>query len=178
MPGSIPIARPAPDECAAYFQRYLDKIPGDDVRTLLEQQRDSTTALLRGVSDAQALHRYAEAKWSVKETLLHMTDAERVFGYRALRFARRDGTELPGFDENAWVPASGADARPLGEILEEFRTVRGATLVFARSLTAETMLRRGVANGGSMSVRAALWIIAGHERHHVGLLRERYGITG
>jgi uncharacterized damage-inducible protein DinB len=178
MPALTTITRPAPDEYAPYYQRYLDRIAGDDAMPPLERQRDSTIALLTGVPEAKALHRYAEGKWSVKETLLHVADAERVFAYRALRFARKDGTELAGFAEERWVPESGADARPLADLVDEYRAVRGATLALARSLTPAMTTRRGVANQAGVSVRALLWIIAGHENHHVNLLRERYGVPG
>jgi hypothetical protein len=172
------IERPAPDEYAPHFQRYLDKVPGDGALPLLAAQVEETTRLLRGLGESRALHRYAPEKWSVKETVVHLSDAERVFMYRALSFARNDRNELPGFEENEWVPVSGADARPIADAVDELRAVRAATLALAQALPVEALLRRGIASRHPLSVRAAFWIAAGHERHHLGLLRERYGITG
>ena len=108
----------------------------------------------------------------------HVSDVERVFGYRALRFARRDATPLPGFDENAYVAGADFDSRPLASLLAEWRAVRASSLALFASLDAADMTRVGTANGAAASVRALAWIIAGHELHHVGLLRERYGVQG
>jgi uncharacterized damage-inducible protein DinB len=170
------LERPASDEYSSYFQRYLDRVPGDDAAPLLASQLEETLRQLGAISEPQAMHRYAEGKWSVKEVLLHLCDAERVFLYRALSFARGAKDPLSGFDENAWVPESAADRRPMPDLVDEFRAVRTGTLAFARGCPPEALVRRGVANGTPMSVRAALWIIVGHERHHLGILRERYGV--
>ena len=176
MPALLRIERPAPDEHAPVFSRYIERISGDDAFEALTRQIGPTLALVQGLTDARALHRYAPGKWSVKETIVHLADAERVFSYRAMRFARKDHTELAGFDENRWVPESGSDERPIAEIADEYRAVRAATLALFRSFAPDVLLRRGVANGHSMSVRAAAWCIAGHELHHGALLRERYGL--
>jgi uncharacterized damage-inducible protein DinB len=143
---------------------------------ILEDQGRETQQLLAGVSDAKALHRYAPGKWSVKEVVGHVTDTERVFCYRALRFARADDKPLQGFDENAWVPAGRFDARSLEDLAGELDAVRRATIALLRGLDTEALARRGTANNNPISVRALAWIIAGHERHHVGILHERYGI--
>ncbi|MEO5618561.1 MAG: DinB family protein [Candidatus Eisenbacteria bacterium] len=176
MPGLQRIERPAAEEYAHYFQRYIDLVPGEDVLQALRTQRESTAALLGPLTGPQGLHRYAPGKWTVNETAVHLSDAERVFAYRALRFARNDHTELPGFDEGAWVPESRSDVRSMGEILGEWLAVRDATLALFRSLDGEACRRVGVANGQPMSARAAAWCIAGHELHHVALLRDRYGL--
>lgn len=175
---ALAIARPGADEHLPYYGRYIQLVPGDDAMATLATHIDGWAPSLRKLTEAQALHRYAPGKWSVKETLGHVCDGERVFAYRALRFARADVTGLPGFDENAWVPHSGADRRPIGDLVDELRAVRAATLALYRSFDAGMLLRRGEANGASISVRALAWICAGHALHHHTLLRERYGLPG
>lgn len=169
------ILAPEPGEYAPYYQKYVDKV-SDDILGRLESQHASTHALLERLTEQQAMFRYAPGKWSVKEVVGHLIDAERVFAYRALRFARADATELPGFDENAWVPEGRFDTRSIADLAAEFAAVRAATLALFHGLPESTHTRRGVANGNPMSVRALAMIMAGHEAHHVALLRERYGV--
>lgn len=170
------IPRPVAAEYAPYYGRYIDKVPDGDLLRTLEDQGRETQAVLAGLSEAKALHRYAPGKWSVKEVIGHVTDTERVYSYRALRFARGDATALPGFDENAWVPAGSFDARSLADLAAELDAVRRATLALFRGLDAAALARRGTASDNAVSVRAIAWIIAGHERHHVALLHERYKV--
>jgi hypothetical protein len=169
------ITKPEADEHAPYYSTYI-RLVGEDVFAQLESQARTTPRLLAGLTEDQGLHRYAAGKWSVKEVIGHMADAERVFAYRALRFGRADATELPGFDENAWVPAGGFDRRPVRELVGEFASVRGATLALLSSFDSDALLRRGTASGHPCSVRALAAIMAGHEAHHVAILRERYGV--
>lgn len=166
--------RPAPSEYAPYYARYVDRIPEGDLAAILEQQGAEIASLLGGLSEAQGNFRYAPGKWCVKELVSHVTDAERVFSYRALRFSRGDQTELAGFDENRWTPNSGAAGRTLGEVASEFAAVRHATIALVRSLTEEQVGRSGVASGYPVTVRGQLYIIAGHAAHHMAVLRERY----
>jgi hypothetical protein len=168
------IARPRADEHIEYYGRYIDRVPEGDLITLLREQVIDTVALLKGVPADREDYSYAPGKWTVKEVVGHMTDTERVMGYRALTFARAPGTALPGFDENAWTPAGNFGTRTLSDLIEEFQVVRAATVQLARTFDADMLVRRGVANGNDVSVRALLYIIAGHERHHVALFRERY----
>jgi hypothetical protein len=168
------IARPDQTEYAPFFAGYISQVPDGDVLSLLSTQVEETAALLAGATEAQAVHRYAPGKWSVKEVIGHVADSERVFAYRALRFARNDRTPLPGFDENLFAAEANHHARPLSEILDELRLVRRATVALYRSFTAEMIARRGVSNEKELTVRAILYITAGHERHHVGILKERY----
>lgn len=170
------IPRPAAAEYAPYYGRYIDKVPEGDLLGTLEDQARETQTLLAGLSDAKALHRYAPGKWSIKEVIGHVTDAERVFSYRALRFARADSTALPGFDENAWVPPGNFDARALKDLAAELDAVRRATIALFRGLDPAALARGGTASDNPVSVRAIAWIIAGHERHHVALLHERYHV--
>ena len=168
------VPRPEPSEYAAFYETYISKVPKGDLLKLLEDQHRDTQQLLAGVSEAKALHRYAPGKWSIKEVVGHLMDSERVFGYRALRFARADAKPLQGFDEQAWIPAGKFDARSLKDLAAELDAVRQATLAMFRGLDAEALARKGTANDKEITVRALAYIIAGHERHHVAILRERY----
>ena len=168
--------RPASTEHSAYFERYISQVPDGDVLAFLESQGRDTVQLLRGVDEKRSEYRYAPGKWTVRGVVGHITDSERVFAYRALSFARGDLTELPSFDENAWALGSNADQRSLRDLAAEFAAVRGATTAMFRGFSDADMTRSGVANKNAVSVRALAWIIAGHERHHVKMLRERYGL--
>lgn len=166
--------RPAPDEYAPYYGTYISKVrDGDVVRTLKTQIVD-TLAYLRAIPEARGGHRYAAGKWSIRDVVGHVCDAERVFVYRALRFARNDSTPLPGFDENAFVSASRFDDRTLASLIAEFEAVRAATVPFFDALFADEWTRHGTASGKGMSVRALAWVIAGHELHHLDVLKTRY----
>jgi hypothetical protein len=168
------IVRPEPSEYPEYFRRYTSLLPEGDVLELLERQCGETLTLVSGLSEEQALFRYAPEKWSVKQVIGHLSDTERVFTYRALRFSRNDATALPGFEENDFVAGANFDERPFGDVLDEFRSVRAASLTFFRSLNAELAQRSGVANEMAFTVRSVPYILAGHERHHAQVLRERY----
>ena len=168
------IPRPDATEYAPFYGTYVGKVPDGDLLELLERQRRETQNLLAGLSDTQALHRYAPGKWSIKEVVGHLMDSERVFCYRALRFARADEKPLQGFDEKAWVPAGSFDARPLADLAAELDAVRRATIALFGGFDAAALARKGTANNNEVTVRALAWIVAGHERHHVAILRERY----
>jgi hypothetical protein len=178
MPTTIAIPRPGADEHIAYYSTYIAQVPGDDALPVLASHLDSWQPSLRRLTDAQALHRYAPGKWSVKEVINHLSDGERVFAYRALRFARADATPLPGFEENEWVPAAESDRRSVAELVDELVAVRAATLALFRSLDAAALARVGTANDHAISVRALGWIMAGHVIHHQAILRDRYGLGG
>ena len=171
---TLTIPRPTADEHVEYYSRYISKVPDGDLIAMLRDQIVETVGLLHGLSDEQANYAYAPGKWTIKEVVGHIADAERVFQYRALTFARSPGTSLPGFDENAWVPAGEFGRRALADLLDELQVVRASTVHLARQFDEEMLKRRGSANGNDISVRALLYIIAGHERHHVALFRERY----
>ena len=173
MSASATAARPGASEYAPYYEKYVSMIEGDVLETL-ERQGAETAALLGGVSEDAAASRYEPGKWSVKELVGHMIDGERIFAYRALRFARGDRTPLEGFDQDPYVAAANSDARTLRSLAEEFGHVRAATLALLRSLDPEAWARRGTASDAEVSVRALAYIIAGHEAHHVRVLRERY----
>jgi hypothetical protein len=168
------IAAPDPSEYAPYYGRYITLVGGNDVVAALEDQPRDTLALLSTLSEEQGDSRYAPDKWSVKEMLGHVIDAERVFSYRALRFARNDRTPLASFEQDDYVRAGNfADCR-LADLIEEFVCVRRASLWFFRQLSAEAWMRRGIASGNEVSVRAVAYIVAGHELHHRRVLQEKY----
>ncbi len=171
---TTPIARPDTSEYAPYYGTYISKVPDSDLLQILEQQRQETQTLLASIPEAKALTRYARGKWSIKEVVGHLIDAECVFAYRALRFARGDQTPLPSFEQDDYVREGRFDVRPLANLAAAFDHVRRATIALFRSLDAEALARRGVASNNEVSVRAIAYIIAGHERHHVEILRERY----
>lgn len=166
--------RPDSTEHIEYFGRYTALVPDGSIEETLRKQREETAALLARVPAANEEHRYAEGKWSVKEVVGHMADGERVFAYRALRIGRNDMTPLPGFEENDYVAEGRFGRRSLASLAQEFRAVREGTLELLAGLDETALVRRGTAAGNPVSARALFWIIAGHERHHVALLRERY----
>ncbi len=168
---------PAADEYAPYYGKYIDRV-GPDPLAALVTQAASTAALLAATPESLASHRYAEGKWTVREVVLHMSDAERVFAYRALRVGRGDETPLPGFEENVFAANCGAERRTLADVAAEFAAVRAASLALFRGFDAEAIGRRGTASGHPVTVRSLLAMTAGHELHHVSLLRERYGLKG
>jgi hypothetical protein len=169
------IERPEPGEYAPYFERYVTQVPPQaDILEILRRQVDETAALLGGLSEREAGFRYAEGKWSIREVVGHVADTERIMVYRALCFARGERAALPGFEEDDYVRNARFDARPLADLLTEFRTVRAATIPFFAGLDVEELRRSGTANARPYSVRAVAFIVAGHERHHVRVLNERY----
>jgi hypothetical protein len=167
--------RPAADEFAPYYASYIALVPEGDLLATLRAQADTYRALFADVPDERRSLRYAPGKWSLAESLLHVTDTERVFAYRALRIARGDATTpLPGFDQDAWVPASMADARSLADLVDEFVAVRQATLALLTGLPDAAWDRRGIASNATVSVRALAFMIAGHAAHHAQLFRDHY----
>jgi uncharacterized damage-inducible protein DinB len=171
---TLTVKRPAEAEYPPYFGKYVSLVAGDDILASLDDQLTETLALLRGVPESEGSFRYAADKWSIRELVGHLIDSERIFAYRALRFARNDRTPLSGFEQDDYIRHASLDACTLAALAAEFESVRRATLFLFRHLDAEAWTRRGVANESEMSVRAIAYIIAGHELHHMGILRDRY----
>jgi DinB superfamily len=169
--------RPNADEFLEYYGRYIALVPEGDVVSQLETNFERSFAVLSALTPEQSQFRYAPDKWSVRQVVGHLSDAERVFAYRALRFARADDTPLPGFDEQTWMPNADFEARDLPDLLNEWRSVRTSSLTLFSSLSSRAWMRRGVASGNVMSVRALAYTTAGHELHHLKLLRERYDLS-
>ncbi|HWC97014.1 MAG TPA: DinB family protein [Candidatus Sulfopaludibacter sp.] len=166
--------RPDASEHAPYYAKYTSLVPEGDIVQTLVTQLDTTLRILNTVSEEKSLYRYAPGKWSIREAYVHVTDAERVFTYRALRFARADQTPLASMEQDAWVGPSGADARPWQGIVEEYLAVRTATVALFGNLPAEAWTRTGIASGHPVSVRALAYIVAGHDIHHRNLLQQQY----
>ena len=168
------IVRPNADEFHDYYGRYIAKVPEGNLVALLREQAVETVTMLQDLTAEQASYAYAPGKWTVKEVVGHISDAERIFAYRALRIARRDETPMESFDENMYVTNANFGKRTLPDLLEELQVVRASTIHLAKNMDANALALRGTASGHGVSVRALFYIIAGHERHHADLLRERY----
>ena len=175
----ITLPRPTAGDAAPYYFTYIDKVPqgegpGGDVFAVLETGVAETRRLLAGLTPEREHHRYEPGKWSIREVVSHINDTERLFVFRAMWFARGLEGALPSFDQNVAIGSAGADARSLGSHLDEFRTVRAATLTLFHNLPPDAWTRRGMASGYSFTVHALAYITAGHVAHHAQILRERY----
>ena len=166
--------RPEKSEAAPYYFRYIDLVREDDVLPRLEAQLDETMAFLGGISEEKSVHRYAPDKWSIRQVLGHVNDAERLFLFRAFWFARGFDTPLPSYDENSGAIAGEADRFPWASHVEDFRAARLSTVAFFRNLPAAAWMARGVASDNPFTVRALAYILAGHVAHHRAVLQERY----
>lgn len=171
---SCAIPRPGADEHVAYYGKYIEKVPDGDLCRILTDQLAETRALIGSIPEARGTHRYAPGKWSIKEVLGHVCDSERIFSYRALCIARADATPLPGFEQDDYVPTGKFDRRTLADLSEELAAVRQASLLLFSHLDAEALARRGTASGNPITPRALAYVIAGHERHHVEILKAKY----
>jgi hypothetical protein len=168
------LVRPASDEVPSSFADYVARVPENDVLAALAAQSATSLEVLRRIPESKADHRYAPEKWSIRELVGHLVDAERIVTYRALRFARGDTTPLPGFDEDEYVRQAPFATCRLADLADELDCVRRASLHFFRHLQPEAWLRRGTANGAVASVRGLAFAILGHERLHLETLRRRY----
>ncbi len=172
----LQFARPEPGTYGDYYQKYIDLVPDGDLRRLLPVIFDANFRALRTIPPEQERHRYASGKWSIRESIGHVADTERVFAYRAMRVARGDQTPLPSFDENLFVHVARYDDIPLEQILGELMAVHAATILLFENIADEAWDRVGTASNNPVSVRAIAYIIAGHELHHMNVLKERYGV--
>ena len=168
------INRPDNSEFAAFYAGYVGKVPDSGPVTLLQEQI-AQFEQLKLLPEDKANHAYADGKWTVKEVIGHLADAERVFSYRLTRIARGDTTPLAGFDENAWAKTAPHAKRPIGSVAGEMIAIRRSTLALVESLDDSSIGNTGVANNNPVSARAICWILAGHAQHHLDILRERYG---
>jgi hypothetical protein len=173
----MPSGRPADNEYAPFYAGYVSLVPEEDVLLALERQVDEVRALCSAVPKDRERLRYAAGKWSVREVIGHLVDGERVFGYRAFCISRGEQGALPSFDENAYVGASRYDAVSLAEIARELVAVRETNLLALRRLDGDAWTRVGTASGKPVSVRALAYVMVGHVRHHLAILRERYGVA-
>lgn len=166
--------RPATDECISYYFTYIQLVPDGNIVEMLQTQHADIHALLKDTDEATASMLPAPGEWSIKQVIAHLSDAERLFSFRALWFARGEESALPGMEPNPWVEITDSNARPLSDLLAEFDHVRAATISLLANLDTAAWQRRGLASGNVMSVRALAWIIAGHELHHNQSLRDVY----
>jgi hypothetical protein len=168
------MTRPAPSEYAPFYAGYIARVPETDPLPALEAQPAELLAIADRVAPEDELLRYAADKWSVRQVFGHLVDNERVMGYRAFCIARGETKPLPGYDQNEYAARADSDERPLKELAHEFAAVRHANLWALRRWTEEEWSRTGNANGYPISARAIAYIMAGHVRHHVAILREQY----
>lgn len=166
--------RPQPDEYLDYYGTYIREVPDGDIVDTLSRQISETVAFLGSIPESRGDFRYAPGKWNIREIIGHMSDTERVFAYRAMRFARADTTPLPGFDENAYVANASFSRVSLADLTSELEHVRRSSIHFFRGLDEEALSRRGTASEHEISVRALAFIAAGHETHHVNFIRSHY----
>ncbi|MDQ7817879.1 MAG: DinB family protein [Melioribacteraceae bacterium] len=166
--------RPDKTEYAEYYHKYVEAVPDGDISDVLEDQLIAAVNLFSNISEDKSKQRYAPGKWSIREVLGHIMDAERVFAYRALRFSRGDQKPLQGFDENEYINNSNYDKTNLSLLIEEFLNLRRSTISVFRSMKNEMWLKKGNASGYDVTVRGLAYIIAGHAEHHFEVIKERY----
>ena len=159
---------------AEFFHRYLNATKDDDVIKALKKNTKEFKKLLKKIPSKKIDYAYAEGKWTIREMLQHIIDAERVFTYRSVSFARKDASPLPGFDENNWAANSRADKRKWDDLIEEFKSIRKATELLFESFSDEQLLSNGVASGHEINTLALGFICAGHVAHHINVIKERY----
>lgn len=168
------ISRPEKNEYAPYYETYISLIKGDDILSVLKQNKIEMQNILAEITEEKAHFRYAEGKWSIKELVGHMIDTERIFAYRALRFARNDQTPVEGFDQDPYIENAAFDNCEFTDLIAEFAFVRDANILMFQNFPNEAWTRTGTASENSVSVRALAFMIAGHELHHLNILKERY----
>ncbi len=166
--------RPANDEFSEFYASYIERVPPGNVLHFLSMQQSTAAHLIGGVPESNAAYRYAADKWSIKEVVGHLCDTERLFSYRAMRFARDDRTSLAGMEQDPYVEAAHFDERTLHDLKQELYHSRTANILLFRSFGVAELDRGGTASGWHVTVRALLFIIAGHQEHHLQVLRERY----
>ncbi|MDQ0115657.1 DinB family protein [Paenibacillus harenae] len=168
--------RPASDEYSSYQNQYVSIVPDGNIVELLERQQQETVDYYASLTEQQALYRYAEGKWSLKEVLGHIADTEAIMSYRLLRIARGDLTALPGFEQDDYIEPASFDTLSNDELLERYTSIRRSTLSLLRTLPVTAPARRGIVNNNEITVNALAYIISGHELHHVKMIRERYTV--
>ncbi len=167
------INRPQPDEYPAYAAKYVDLVGDAPILEILEQQQQNTYDFFTEIDPGKGDYSYAEGKWTVKQVLGHIIDTERIFAYRALVFSH-EAIELPGFDQDVYMENATFNSRSLEDLANEFKTVRESSLYLFRFLSDGQQTQKGIASGNPVSVRALAYMMAGHELHHIKILKERY----
>ncbi len=166
--------RPKPGDYAQYYEQYISEIKGSNILKVLESQLSETIVLLKSVTEEKGNYKYAEGKWTIKEVIGHFTDTERIFAYRALCFARGETKVLPGFEQDDYVNSGKFNEKPLSDLINEFRLLRESNLVLFKSFNADSLAKAGRVEDNRVTVLAILFIIAGHTRHHLKIIEEKY----
>jgi len=166
--------KPKPEDYDAIYGGYISLIGDDDIIEVLKEQRKTSEKFLKTFTEKQGNYSYADGKWTVKEVLGHVIDTEKIMAYRALSFARGEKQSLPGFEQDDYVAESNFNKRSLADLINEFITIRESNIILFKSFNEEILIRRGTANESEVTVLALIYIIAGHEKHHMKFLKERY----
>jgi len=166
--------RPEKIEYNEYYETYVSLVEDADIVKVLENQQFEMLEIFKEIAEEKSLYAYAEGKWTIKELLGHLSDGERIFAYRALRISRADTTPIEGFEQDGYIENSNFNAAKLSELIDEFLYIRKANVLFFQNLTGEAWERMGTASDSPVSVRAIAFIMAGHVRHHLRILKERY----
>ena len=169
------IAKPAPVDVPSFYQGYMDRVPGDEnlIKNLVDILSE-TEKLILSLPEEKLLHRYREGKWNIKDIINHLSDCERIITYRALRIARADQTNLPGFDEDYFAKHTNANKRTAQDLLYELRACRMSSIALIETMDNESLNRKGSANGHPVSARLLINHLYGHHRHHLNILNEKY----
>jgi len=162
------------EEFNSYYTPYINLVEDKDIVVSLQQNFEETLSFYRSISDVKWQFSYADGKWIIKEVVQHLLDTERVFAYRALCFSRKDKVKLPGFDQDEYLINSNASSRSKENIIEEYESIRNATITLFKSFSDEMLMQIGVASNNPLSVRAAGYIIVGHEKHHCNVIKNKY----
>lgn len=163
----------APKSFPAYYNYYMELSEGELVESL-KKAHDTTQIILTSISEQQAMYRYAPGKWTIKEIVQHLIDSERIYAYRALRFARQDQTELSGFEQDDYAAVADANRRSMADLAHEFAMVRNATVALFESFTSEMLEKEGVANKSRVTVSSIGRVCVGHEIHHMDVIKSKY----
>jgi len=166
--------KPKPEDYDAIYGGYISLIGDDDIIEVLKEQRKTSEKFLKTFTEKQGNYSYADGKWTVKEVLGHVIDTEKIMAYRALSFARGEKQSLPGFEQDDYVAESNFNKRSLADLINEFITIRESNIILFKSFNEEILIRRGTASESEVTVLALIYIIAGHEKHHMKFLKERY----
>lgn len=166
--------RPEKTEYAEYYETYISLVEETDVVSAMQNQLDELNELFSQIPETKGLYAYAEGKWTIKELLGHLIDGERVFAYRAFRFSRADKTPLPGFDQNPYIENASYNSIKLADLLAEFTFLRKSNILFFRNLSEEMWNQTGIASDNEITVRAVAYILVGHIRHHLKILKDKY----
>lgn len=168
------IQKPGADKYDSYFQRYTDLVPDETIIQTLDDQLNEAMSIYNGIENSKIDYRYAAGKWSVKELIIHILDTERIFVYRALRISRKDKTPMEGFEQDEYINNINWENYPFSSVLEEYELVRKHTILFFNNMTNEMLEQTGISSDMNMAVSAIPFILAGHERHHLNILKSRY----